>query len=72
MYEMGHEDDPQYIGRALIRALEQVDRIHAREAKRQGASHPIVKGIVADHGIKNYHEKLAALGIAEPKQCDDK
>ena len=72
MYEMGHKDDPQYIGRALIRALEPVDRIHARDAKRQGASHSIVKGIVTDHGINNYHEKLAALGIAEPKQCADK
>ena len=72
MYEMGHKDDPQYIGRVLIRALEPVDKIHAIDAKRQGATHSIVKGIVTDHGLNNYHEKLAALGIAEPKQCDDK
>ena len=67
MYEMGHKDDPQYIGRALIRALEPVDKINAIEAKRQGANHSIVRGTVTHHGLHNYHEKLAALGMAEQK-----
>ena len=65
MYEMKHDDDHEYAARALIRALDPVDKITAWELKNQGAEHPIVKQIVRDHGLKNYHKKLAKLKLAD-------
>ena len=74
MYEMKHDDDPEYIARAFIQALDAVDKIKvtSSEAKLmfqegRGVIHDIVEKIIEDHGIKNYHQKLSQMGLAEPR-----
>ena len=67
MYEMKHDDDPEYVARALIRALDPVDKITARdipEIKAKGADYPLVKQLKSDHELENYHKKLAELELA--------
>ena len=54
LYELP-TDDPAYIAQALIPALSNL----------RGLSLLSVK---AHHKLENYHEKLAALGFADPRQ----
>ena len=77
MYEMKHDDDPEYIARAFIRALDAVDKIKitSSEARlmlreERGVIHERLEKITEDHGIKNYHRKLSELGLAAPRMGD--
>ena len=78
MYEMKHDDDPEYIARAFIHALDAVDKIRltSSEARlmlreERGVIHDRVEKITKDHGLKNYHRKLSELGLAAPRMGDE-
>ena len=70
---MKHDDDPQYIARALICALDPVDEITAKDLALKKAKHPVVVELIEHHGIENYRRKLGSLTImkGEKRQSPD-
>ena len=70
MYEMKHDDDPEYIARAFIHALDAVDKIKITSKEERLMFHKRVEKITDNHGLKNYHRKLSELGLAAPRVED--
>ena len=67
VYEMKHDDDPQYIARALIDALKALDnvRVPLPLPGRTSLAKENIKEVVKHHKLLNYERKLTELGIVE-------
>ena len=60
LYELP-DDDPQYIGQALVFSLNAISEITTLQLARKKGEHPMVQKIKKDHSLDEYVREFHAL-----------
>lgn len=75
VYEMKHDDDPQYIARAMIEALKALDNVRVPYVDMPGmtghkAAWREATKIVKHHSLQNYKTKLGDTGLVKRPESE--
>ena len=75
VYEMRHDDDPQYIARAMIEALKALDNVRVPYVDMPGmtghkAAWREATKIVEHHSLQNYKTKLGDTGLVKRPEIE--